>query len=158
MAANSNHSCIVHAIQGRTPSKDYYYSYDENFKIDKAVFNKITKVYLYNLDGSFFKEFDGPKECAEYFGGNHTSTIYRSIRCGQLYKGYQISKEKVSCMKTVERKMTPKKVAQYDSNGTLVKVWDSIMEARKNVSPNVAKCLKGQAKQTKGFTFKYYEE
>lgn len=115
-------------------------------------------MYLYNLDGTFFKEFESPKECAQYFNENRTSTIYRSIRTSGLYKGYQISKEKVPFMKSVERKMVPKKVAQYDLNGNLIKVFNSIMEARKEVSPNVTKCLKGQQKQTKGFVFKYYEE
>lgn len=157
-AANSSHSCIVLSIQGRTTSKGYYYSHDKDFKIDKSVFNKITNVYLYNLDGTFFKEFESPKECAQYFNENRTSTIYRSIRTSGLYKGYQISKEKVPFMKSVERKMVPKKVAQYDLNGNLIKVFNSIMEARKEVSPNVTKCLKGQQKQTKGFVFKYYEE
>lgn len=157
-AAGSDHACISWAILGRTTSKGYYYSYDKDFKIDKSVFNKITNVYLYNLDGTFFKEFNSPKECAEYFGGNHTSAVYRSIRCGGLYKGYQISKEKVDSMKIVERKMVPKKVAQYDLNGNLIKIWNSIMEARKEFGNNVAKCLKGQQLKTKGFMFKYYEE
>lgn len=156
--ANSDHTCISYAIRGKTTSKGYYYSYNKDFKIDQSVFNKITNVYLYNLDGTFFKEFSSPKECVQYFGENHTSAVYRSIRCSGIYKGYQISKEKVDSMKCIEKNLAPKKVAQYDLNGNLIKVWDSVMEARKTYGDNVQKCLKGQYRQTKGFVFKYYNE
>jgi hypothetical protein len=55
---------IFNAISARTKSKGFYYSYDPNFKIDLGVYNKLTTVYLYNLDGTFFKEFSSPKEYA----------------------------------------------------------------------------------------------
>lgn len=154
----SHGKSIYYAVIGRTKSKGYYYSHSKDFKIDANVYNKITDVYLYNLDGTFFKEFKSPIECAKYFGTNHSSAVYRAIRTGRLYKGYQISKVKYDSMKSMENPSERKKVAQYDLDGNLIKVWNSVMEARKAVSNNVQKCLKGHQDSTKGFRFKYYKE
>ena len=113
---------IFTSISARTKSKGFYYSYDPNFKIDLGVYDKITNVYLYNLDGSFFKEFNSPKECADFFRNTKTSRLYAAIRTGGLYNGYQVNKTKVPFMKNVEQNNAPKKVAQYDEKGNLVKI------------------------------------
>ena len=67
-------------------------------------------------------EFKSPRECANYFNDIKTSRIYAAIRTGGLYKGYQISKEKLEFMKSIEKCNAPKKVAQYDLNGNLIKI------------------------------------
>lgn len=124
-AAKDVHVCasdISRAISGKRKSKGFYFSYDKDFKIDPDTYSKITNVYLYNLDGSFFKEFSSPKECCAYFGLTHTSGVYRSIRANGLYQGYQISKVKLDTMKQIERPNEAKKVAQYDLKGNLIKV------------------------------------
>jgi len=46
------------------------------------------------------------------------------------------------------------KVGQYTLSGELVKIYDTVREARKDFS-NVNKVLKGTASQCKGYTFKY---
>lgn len=48
-----------------------------------------------------------------------------------------------------------RKIAQYDLEGNLIKIWVSVAECRKEFS----KCIdvaKGLRNKTKGFTFKYY--
>jgi hypothetical protein len=67
-------------------------------------------------------EFASPRECADYFKDAKTSRIYAALRTGGLYKGYQISKDKLPFMKLMEKSNAPKKVAQYDLNGNLIKV------------------------------------
>lgn len=161
-AARQNDSSphdIHHAITGRSRSKGFYYSYNEDFKIDASIYNKVKNVYLYNLDGSFFKEFSSPSECCRFFGTNHTSGVYRSLRTGGLYKGYQISKTKVESMKVLEKNPSaPRPVAQYDLDGNLIKVYESTMQARKQFGETVVNVLKGRQEKTKGFVFKYYEK
>jgi hypothetical protein len=110
---------IFNAISARTKSKGFYYSYDPNFKIDLGVYNKLTTVYLYNLDGTFFKEFSSPKECIKYFGHEKTSRLYSAIRTGGLYNGYQVSKEKVAFMKKTKKIGKEKKrhIERYAARG-----------------------------------------
>ena len=154
-AANTNLRDILHAIKGKTRSKGFYNSNDNNYEIDPKKYSKVSSVYLYHLDGSFFKEFNSPSECCRFFGTKHTSGVYRSLRTEGLYKGYQISTIKHDCMKSLENPKTPKQIAQYDLNGNLIKVFDCIAEARRLYGTGVCKCLKGHQHQTKGFKFKY---
>ena len=149
---------ISHAISGRSRSKGFYYSYNKDFKINEEIYSRIKNVYLYNLDGTFFKEFSSPSECCRFFGTNHTSGVYRSIRTGGLYKGYQISKIKHDCMKVIAHSKVSKKVAQYDTEGNLIKIFESTMKARKEIGESIVQCLKGRQKTAKGYVFKYYEE
>ena len=51
---------------------------------------------------------------------------------------------------------SPRKIGQYDLNGNLVKIYNTLRECRKEFG-NVGKVLKGQANQAKGYTFKYID-
>lgn len=155
--ANSSSRLILRAISGKTRSKGFYYSYDKTFSICNSTYNKLTAVYLYNLDGSFYKEFDSPKECVLYFNGKKTSELYSAVRTGGLYKGFQVSKEKLPFMKCVKKTNVAKKVGQYDLSGTLIREWESIEAAFKEYGPGVKKCLKGIMNKTKGYVFKYID-
>lgn len=151
--AGSEVRLILNAIAGKSKSKDFYYSYDKDFRINPNNYNKIEQVYLYNLDGSFYKKFDSPRECADYFGDIKTSRIYSAIRTGGLYKKYQIFKEP-TIAKELEVKNRKKKVGQYSLDGKLIKVWPTIQSAFLEYGPGVKKCVKNMQKQTKGFIFK----
>ena len=54
-----------------------------------------------------------------------------------------------------------KKVAQYDLNGVLIKVWDSIADAKKycegQTPYNIVECCKGRLKSSGGYQWKYFE-
>ena len=111
----------MNAIAGKSKSKGFYYSYDKDFKTNPNNYNKIEQVYLYNLDGTFYKSFNSPKECANYFGDAKTSRIYSAIRTGGLYKKYQIFKEP-TIAKELEVRNREKKVGQYSLDGKLLKI------------------------------------
>ena len=49
-----------------------------------------------------------------------------------------------------------RKIGQYTLDGILVKTYNTLRACRKDFG-NVGKVLKGQAKQTKGYTFKYLD-
>lgn len=155
---NNTSRLILNAIAGKTKSKGFYYSYNKDFVIDSKTYNQITNVYLYNLDGSFYKEFSTPRECADFFKDVKTSRIYAAIRTGGLYKGLQISKEKLPFMKSISKCNDKKKVAQCDLDGNLIKIYDSVQEPFLIYGAGVKKCLRGQQKKTRGYIFKYYIE
>lgn len=54
-----------------------------------------------------------------------------------------------------------KMVAQYDLNGNLIKIWDYIRQASKELNikeNNISQCLNGKQKTSGGFIWKYYKE
>ena len=156
-ASKSTERLILKSISEKTKSKGFYYSYDKNFTICSSIYNRLSNVYIYNLDGTFYKEFSSPRECANFFGDVKTSRIYSAVRTGGLYKGYQISKERAPFMKSIKKINEKRKVGQYSLDGVLIKEWDSIDSAFKQYGPGVKKCLKGLMNKTKGYVFKFIE-
>jgi hypothetical protein len=63
------------------------------------------------------------------------------------------SKEVYNCLPKVKIK-EPRKIAQYDLDGNLIKVFNTLTEC-KTLYPKCIDCAKGIRKQTKGYTFKY---
>lgn len=54
-----------------------------------------------------------------------------------------------------------KKVCQYNLNGDLIKIWDYIREASKELNireSNISQCLVGKQKTAGGFKWKYFKE
>ena len=49
---------------------------------------------------------------------------------------------------------TSKKVACYDKDGNLIKIYDKVRDARKDFA-NVSRVLSGKASHCKGYIFKY---
>lgn len=47
-----------------------------------------------------------------------------------------------------------KKIGQYDKEGNLIKIYNTVRECRKDFG-NVSKVLKGLVAHCKGYTFKY---
>lgn len=62
--------------------------------------------------------------------------------------------------KLKNRKDISKKIAQYTLEGELVKIWDSMMECKRNgfSNTNISGCCLGERKTHKGFIWKYYKE
>ena len=52
----------------------------------------------------------------------------------------------------------PKKVAQYDLNGNLIQIWESLNQCRKAGFTNVQGVIEGTRCSCKGYTFKYYKD
>lgn len=84
---------------------------------------KNCNIYVYTANGEFYKEFSSALECAKFFGDKNSSSISSSIRLGRLYKGYQISIDKVPFMKNYDKVNVVKKKAldQFDMNGNFIK-------------------------------------
>ena len=151
------HSNISRAIYGKYLIKNHYFS---NEKLDKFIPKSETSIrgkmiFLYNLDGTFYKQYNTPNDCAKEFGLNGTSSISSAIRLNSIFrKKYQISLEKVSKMedKTI---INTKKIGQFDKNGNLIKEYQSKAAAVSAHGTGVNKVLRGQQKICHGFVFKY---
>ena len=62
-----------------------------------------------------------------------------------------------NCQYNVDYSLS-KKVCQYDTNGNLLKIWKSIIEASRGSQipdTNIGKCCKGEYKQAGGYVWRY---
>lgn len=121
-----------------------------------------TKVYMYDIDGNFIREFNTVTECNKYFFPNATSGghVPRAIRLGHLMKGYQLSYEKVPFMKKYSTKQgshdAKRKVGKFDEKGNLLETFNSCTECRNRGYWNLSRALK-QGIKMKGFYFRYID-
>lgn len=142
------------------------------------------ETYLYDENGNFVKSFNSRTDASEFVYGDrkHAGNISRAVHQGEFCGKYQATNIKVPFMKdyktfkkgvykkivsTINNKYSegkvlnfanPKKVAQYDLNGNLIKIWDSLNQCRKAGFTNVQAVLEGNRNQCKGSTFKYYKD
>ena len=147
---------INRAIQGKYKLKGFYYSLEkvDKFDIPKTISIRNKKVYLYDLDGNFYKEFDSPIECAKYFGQKSSSAISSAIRLNRAYKGYQVSFEKHSSMKKIILNNQKQRVLQCDLEGNLIKTYDSITAAINEHGQGVKRVIRGLNKHCHNYIFK----
>lgn len=151
------HSNISRAIYGKYLIKNHYFSEEKlgEFIPKSKTSIKGKQIFLYNLDGTFYKAYNSPKECAKEFGLNNTSSISAALRLKSNFKKkYQVSLEKVPFMedKTI---LNLKKIGQYDLNGNLIKEYPSKSAAIMAHGSGVNKVLRGIQKVCHGFVFKY---
>lgn len=129
--------------------------------------NPRKKVYMYDLDGNFEMEFDGLNEAGRYLnpsakGAGH---LPRAIKEGHQYLGHQFSYERLPFMKKlkhrhmngVEKPYVGPKVGQYDLEGNLIKVYDTMTDCVKAGFKNAKQVALGKRNICKGYSFKYLD-
>lgn len=139
-------------------------------------------VFIYDKNGNFVKEFPSQQKASLFIYGkvNQSPNISRAIKNGYFCKDYQISDIKVDFMKDYNtykntiwyknvntfkdkdglesRFGNPKKVAQYDMDGNLIKIYKSLGECKRAGFTNAQGVIEGRRNQCKGFKFKYIED
>lgn len=136
-----------------------YYFLHSNDNIKEIMNNSCkmrnyTPVYRYTLEGNYNFEYKSLSEAARE---NNTSTgnIIRAIKNESLCKGFKWSYEKSEIIQSYKTKeLIPVKIAQYDKNGNLIKVWQSVSDCLKEF-PGCRRVCNGTRKTTKGYIFKY---
>lgn len=118
------------------------------------------RVYMYDMAKEYVKEVLSMSECARQLN-TYLSKIQKAIKLGNPVNGYYLSLVKNDKYIFYEDNHIPvprkaKKVGQYTMEGTLVKIFNTVREARKEF-PNVGKVLRGQATHCHNFIFKYEE-
>ena len=130
-------------------------------KIDKGYKNAPRKVYQFSKDGSFIKEWFCPQEVQRELG--IFSSVIRKCCKGEIYSagGYLWSYDKnKNPSYNIPIHKNAKKVWQYDTNGNLIKIWDSCGEAAKSIGmfqSNFVRYAKNKPFQ-KGYICKFNEE
>jgi len=127
-----------------------------------------TKVYMYDLEGNFEKEFEGIHQAGRYVDPNYTGGghIARAIKEGFQFHGHQFSYDKVEKLKnlkphrkmtTVEKPYTGGKVGKYDDEGNLLETFETMTDCVKAGYKNAKLVALGQRQHCKGFVFKYLD-
>ena len=131
-------------------------------KFGKDAFDAI-KIYQYNLDGTFIKEWDAIKDIERVLGfdsrnigkfsKDDTKTGYRFIWTRD-YRG-----EKIEPRIYRNRTSVQKKVASFNTDGILVQEFDSQTIASKALGDksngNINNALKNKTKKAHGYYWKY---
>ena len=95
---------------------------------------------------------------------NQKHPVYQiCVVCGKRFSPHITNRKngKLCSTECKARYMNNVSVAQYDLQGSLVKVWDSVREASRvlNVShANILACCKGRQKTCKNFIWRYTNE
>lgn len=150
---NTSLGVVQRGILGKTKVKGYYIS---NEKIEMFVKNKCNKhtgpIYQYNLNGEFLAEYESCNQVANLYGKTYLQ-ISQTLRIGNNKCGdYLWSWTKFD--RLLPAKPKNRKIGCYDKSGNLIKVFNTVREARNEFS-NVSRVLSGKASHCKGFVFKY---
>lgn len=149
--------------------KGFYWSKTKFDKLDVSEYRNIKweVIYQFDIKGNFLKEWYSIKDiCEEY--NTTVSNIYSALNKKSQAKGFYFTRDKEKIHDIIKSREiyntlpklnpgNPRKIAQYDLAGNLIKVWDSVKECAKSFS-KCRDCAKGIRKQTKGYTFKYIVE
>lgn len=155
---NEDPQKISKAIRGKfCISKEYYCSdvkYNM-FPIPTFINHKNDKLYQYDLQGNFIKEWENYNSVKRHYGKD--LGIHAAIRLGNSCNGFQWSWEKLPNMKCLKPKTKARKVGKYTMDGILIQVFNTVGEAKKDTcgAPNV---LIGKRKSAGGYLWKYLEE
>lgn len=157
---NISRDAISSSVFDRTLCHGYYFlRADEDInklledKSSKKLTN-ITPVYRYNLKGEYEKEYRSISEATKDTGGSH-GNIIRAIKNNRTCAGYKWSYIKSDIIKPFsELDLKPVKVAQYDKNHNLIKIWESVSECKKEF-PSCQKVCRKERKSTNGYIFEY---
>lgn len=149
---------IQSAVKGGYKAGNYYFSKDvfDTYAGNSKLSIKNIPIYAYDLEGNFVKELNGSKEICEFLGTRFINAVTTAMRQKRIYKGYQLSVEKVEKMSpAIDKRNIKKPIVQYSLDGTFVKEFDSTTEAVRLYGTGVTRCLKGQQKYCHNFIFKY---
>lgn len=149
---------ISNAIYGKYSVSGYWFLKEgetiESY-LDGSI-KKDPKIYIYNLDGSFNKEYENISAIKKEFKFNKND-IKRAIKNNSKFQDYywsytkyaNILKENPEILENV-----PRKVYQYTMEGDFVKEWDSITSCKKEY-PSVLQVCLGNRNHCKKFKFSF---
>lgn len=114
------------------------------------------KIYQYTLDGNFIKEYPSCNAAEKELGVS--KGLSTAIRLGRIFHGFQWSVEKLDSMNPIKSVHSgPRKVGQYDLDGNLIKIFNTVTECTKQFS-GCRHVLTGRNKTSGGYIFKYIED
>lgn len=147
------------ALQTGRPYRGNYYSYTlyEEYKPKVHQSYKNKSLYIYGEDGGFIKEVVGVKAACDFIGIKSRANIYDAILLKRPCRNYKILEEKVDRIEPFSKKTKEKKINVYDIYGTLLKTYDSVNAAIRDLhldNTSARRVIKGTQRQTKGYILK----
>lgn len=136
--------------------KGKYFSYEFNTQYSRARFESLKNrtVYQYSLSGEYLNEY---KSCADAERAIKKSRgLSNAIKRGITFGGFQWKLEKFDKIDSVEVKSSARKVGQYDLEGNLIKIYNTVTACTKDF-PGCRHVLQGKYKTSGGYIFKYIE-
>lgn len=152
-----NQKSLVSAVNDRIKLQECYFlrkedNIEEVLSKKSNIKNGYKPVFRYKLNGDFDEEFesqsDACRKCSLRIG-----SLSRAIKNNRAYKGYKWSYIKDKKYNNY-KELSPVRIAQYDLDHNLIKIFDSVTECKKQF-PSVQKVCRHERKQTKGFIFEY---
>lgn len=153
---NSSSSNIGKSCKLGYKINNKYFSYELMSTFDKARKQSLknTKVYQYSLSGEFIAEYDSCADAERAI--NKTRGLSGAIKRGITFGNYQWTLEKFDKIKPIKVKGQARKVGQYDLNGNLIHIYNTVTECTKDFS-GCKHVLQGRNKTSGGYIFKYIE-
>ena len=125
---------------------------------ENTMVSKYKKVYQYDIDGNYLREFSSANEVKESLGA-YTNHI-RDCCLGNLksYLGYRWSYEKVDKLPSIKYKTNAIPVIQFDKDWKFIKEWKSALEINETLNidqSSIGRCCKGKQETAGGYRWKY---
>ena len=150
---------VTKAVYNRKLCAGYYFLREEE-NVDLIIKEKSPKllvqktpVYRYTKTGEFDKSYSSIKDATKDTPKTSLGGIIRAIKSNRAFGGYKWSYEKSKVLKNPNL-IKPVKVAQYDLDHNLIKIWNTVTECKKEF-PACQKVCKKQRPSTKGYIFEY---
>lgn len=145
---------VQRAILYKTSIKDCYVSLEEftTFPFKQKESYKISKVYQYDANGNYIREYNSTIEATKELGLKY-NYINRALCSKHKVAGFYWSLYKYDRLDNIKPYNT-KSIGRYDKEGNLLEIFTTVRSARKQY-PNVTKVLKGICNYCHGFVFKY---
>lgn len=152
-------STLAQAVLFNRSCSGFYWSSCKVNRLDITKYNKpikIHKVYIYNLDGSFLKEF---KSCNQAELKLQISGIERAARLGYRCKQYYACFIKDNYFLNAYNKyLKTRPVFKYNCNGKCVKEYISQELAEgENQNIDISKLIKNKSADTNGFYWSLFK-
>ena len=136
----------------------YFDGYNETFG-GEGYARQTRKVYQYSLSGEFIKEWNSVYEIQEELGFNENTIrdVCNNNKEHLSAYGYQWSYQKNDNIGEYNSLTQKKTVYQYDKQGNLVNVYDTILSVAEDGFSfgNVANCCRGIRKTSSGYVWSY---
>lgn len=137
----------------KTNNKYFSYEFSSTFSVARTKDVNNQKIYQYSLSGNFIREYDSYIIAQKEF---KKQGLRQAIKLGRTWNNFQWKFEKFDKINSVETKAKARKVGQYDLEGNLIKVYDTVTKCKKEFS-GCQHVLHGDRKTSGGFIFKYIE-
>ena len=135
-------------------NKYFSYEFNSNFTKVRTETVRGKHIYQYSLKGEFIKEFNSCNQAEKEL--NLKRGLSTAVKLGRVFGGFQWSLEKLEKLESKEIFNKARKVGQYDLQGNLIKIFNTVTECTKEFS-GCRHVLQGRNKTSGGFIFKYID-